>query len=290
MKPAPFSYHAPSTLDECLRLLDKYGDDAVLLAGGQSLLPMLRFRIVQPAHVISIRGIGGALRTIRKTDNGLAIGAAVTYSAAQRSNDVLAVCPDLADVIDLVAHPAVRARGTLCGNLCQADPASEMPALTLAMGARFKLSSLAGERVVMAEDYFIGPYLTARRSGEILSAVEFPQRPAGESVVVKEVTRLRGGFPLSGVVVALTRGAGTNLRSVALACFGVHFKQLRLREAEAALEAGGYTDEAIAAAASAIDRAIEPQSDPYASAAYRRSATNTLFRRAIAEAYEKAAH
>ncbi len=290
MKPAPFSYHAPSTLDECLRLLDRYGDEAVLLAGGQSLLPMLRFRIVQPAHVISIRGIGGELPTIRKTDYGLAIGASVTYSAVQRSDDALAICPDLADVIDLVAHPAVRARGTLCGNLCQADPASEMPALTLAMGARFKLRSLAGERVVMAEDYFVGPYLTARRSGEILSAVEFPQRPAGESVVVKEVTRLRGGFPLSGVVVALTRGAGTNLRSVALACFGVHFKQLRIRDAEAALEGSGYTADGIAAATSAIDRAIEPQSDPFASAAYRRSATQTLFRRAIAEAYEKAAH
>ena len=290
MKPAPFSYHAPSTLDECLRLLDRYGDEAVLLAGGQSLLPMLRFRIVQPAHVISIRGIGGELPTIRKTDYGLAIGASVTYSAVQRSDDALAICPDLVDVIDLVAHPAVRARGTLCGNLCQADPASEMPALTLAMGARFKLRSLAGERVVMAEDYFVGPYLTARRSGEILSAVEFPQRPAGESVVVKEVTRLRGGFPLSGVVVALTRGAGTNLRSVALACFGVHFKQLRIRDAEAALEGSGYTADGIAAATSAIDRAIEPQSDPFASAAYRRSATQTLFRRAIAEAYEKAAH
>lgn len=288
MKPAPFSYHAPATLDECLHLLAQFGDEAALLAGGQSLIPMLRFRIVQPAHVISIRGIDGGLRSIRNTDEGLAIGASVTYSAAQRSPEVLSSYRDLPNAIELVAHPAVRARGTVCGNMCQADPASELPAVALAMGARFRLRSLTGERVVAAEDYFVGPYLTARRSDEILAEVVFPKRPAGESVVVKEVTRLRGGFPMTGVAVALTRGEGTNLRSVALACFGVHFKQIRVREAEAALEAQGYTTEGIAAAADAIDRAIEPQSDPFASAAYRRSATRTLFQRAIEEAYEKA--
>ncbi len=288
MKPAPFSYHAPATLDECLHLLERYGDDAALLAGGQSLIPMLRFRIMQPAHVIAIRGIDGRLRAIRKSDEGVAIGASVTYSAVQRSAEVRSACPGLPDAIELVAHPAVRTRGTVCGNLCQADPASELPAVALIMGARFKLCSLTGERVVAAEDYFVGPYLTARRSDEILAEVVFPKRPAAESVVVKEVTRLRGGFPMTGVAVALTRGDGTKLGSVALACFGVHFKQIRVREAEAALEAKGYTTAGIAAAADAIDRAIEPQSDPYASAEYRRSATRTLFQRAVKEAYEKA--
>jgi aerobic carbon-monoxide dehydrogenase medium subunit len=288
MKPAPFHYHAPATLDECLGLLAQYGDDAVLLAGGQSLVPILRFRVVQPAHIIAIRGIAGDLRSIRKSDDGLAIGASVTYIAVQRSPDVLAACPGLPDAIDLVAHPAIRTRGTVCGNLCQADPASELPALALIMDARFRLRSLKGERVVAAADYFVGPYETVRRSDEILVEVVFPRRPAGEKVVVKEVTRLRGGFPMAGVAIALTRGEGTNLRSAAVACFGVHFKQIRVPEAEAALKTKGCTAEGITAAADAIDRAIDPSGDAFASAEYRRSATRSLFRRAIEEACEGA--
>jgi carbon-monoxide dehydrogenase medium subunit len=269
-------------------LLAQFGDEAALLAGGQSLIPLMRFRLAQPAHVIAIRGIDGALRSIRNTDEGVAIGASVTYSAVQRSPQVMSTCRALPSAIELVGHPAVRARGTVCGNMSQADPASQLPAMALAMEARFRLRSVTGERVVAADDYFLGPYMTARRADEILAEVVFPTRPAGERVVVKEVTRLRGGFPLAGVAVALTRGEGTSLHSIALACFGVHSTQIRVREAEAALEAQGYTSDGIAAAADALDRAIQPHSDPFASAAYRRSATRTLFRRAIEEAYEGA--
>jgi carbon-monoxide dehydrogenase medium subunit len=287
MKPAPFFYHAPATLDECLHLLTEFGDEAALLAGGQSLIPLMRFRLAQPANVISIRGIGGPLSCIRSTGDGVAIGASVTYTAVQRSTEVSSACPGLSTAIELVATPAVRTRGTVCGNLCQADPASELPAMALIMEARFRLRSLTGERVVAADDFFLGPYMTARRSDEILTEVEFRNRPATESVVIKEVTRLRGGFPLAGVAIALTRGDGTNLRSVLIGCFGVHSTQVRAREAEAVLEAQGYTADGIAAAADALDRAIEPHSDPFASVAYRRSATRTLLKRAIDEAWHQ---
>lgn len=289
MKPAPFEYHAPTTVNECLQLLAQYGDDAALLAGGQSLVPLLRFRLARPAHVIAIRDIKDDVGSIRETEKGIAIGASETYIAIQRSPIVQSACPGLPDAIDLVAHPAVRTRGTLCGNLCQADPASELPAMALIMDASFRLRSLSGERIVPAADFFLGPYTTVRRSDEILAEVIFPRRPAAEKVAVKEVTRLRGGFPMAGIAVALTRGEGTQLTSIALACFGVHPKQIRLAEAEAVLKERGYSLEAIENAADAIDRAIQPHADPFASEAYRRSATRTLFRRALEQAYGEAA-
>lgn len=287
MKPAPFIYHAPSTLDECVRLLAEFGDEAALLAGGQSLIPLMRFRLAQPANVISIRRIGGPLSSIRSTEDGVAIGASVTYAAVQRSVSVTSTCPGLSTAIELVATPAVRSRGTVCGNLCHADPASELPAMALVMDARFRLRSITGERVVAAQDFFLGPYMVARRSDEILTEVEFPNRPAAENFAIREVTRLRGGFPLAGVAVALTRTDGNKLHSVSIGCFGVHSIQVRAREAETILEAQGYTADGIAAAANALDSVIEPHSDAFASAAYRRSATRVLLKRAIGEAYQQ---
>lgn len=286
MKPAPFVYHAPATMDECLHLLAEFGDDAALIAGGQSLIPLMRFRLAQPANVIAIRGIAGPLSSILRSGDRLVLGACVKYAAVQRSAEVSSACPALAKAIELVATPAVRSQGTVCGNLCHADPASELPAVALMLGARFHLQSLAGERVLAASDFFLGPYMTARRSDEILTGVEFPIRPDAERFVIKEVSRLRGGFPLAGVAVALTRTAGKDLRSVAIGCFGVHAIQIKVPAAEAILEAQGCTAEAIAAAADALGRAIEPHSDPFASAAYRRSATRTLFKRAMHEACE----
>lgn len=284
MKPPPFEYHAPASLEECLDLLAEFGDDAALLAGGQSLVPLMRFRLAQPTHVISIRGVSGQLRSIRVAGDCLAIGAGVTYSEVQRSREAQSACPGLPKAIALIATPAVRSRGTVCGNLCQADPASELPSLALIMRAHFRLRSRAGERVVAAKDFFLGPYMTARRSDEMLTEVAFPIRLTAETVAIREVTRLRGGFPLAGVAVALTRESGTELRSVSIACFGVNAVQIRVPGAEAALEAGGYTPAGLAAAANALEQAIEPHSDAFASAEYRRSVARTLLKRAVDEA------
>jgi carbon-monoxide dehydrogenase medium subunit len=277
MKPAPFSYHAPKSMDACLHLLSKFADDSALLAGGQSLIPLMRFRLARPAVVIGIRSIGDGLSSIQVCDDAVSIGASVTYSAVQRSAEIASACPGLAKAIDLIATPAVRTRGTVCGNLCQADPASELPAM-----------AVSGERAVAATDFFRGPYMTTRRSDEILAKVIFPRRPALESFAIEEVTRLRGGFPMAGVAIAFTRGQGTSLSTVLIACFGVHSRQIRTREAEAILQTQGYTADAIAAAADAIDRAIEPHSDSFASDAYRRSAMRTLFKRAIDKAWQQA--
>lgn len=287
MKPAPFVYYAPTSMNETLSLLAQFADNSALLAGGQSLVPLLRFRLARPSAVIAIRKISDSSSGIQASDTGISIGAAVTYAAVQQSPDVISGCPGLPQAIELIATPAVRTRGTICGNLCHADPASELPALAVLFDARFHLRSLSGERIVEADQFFRGPYMTARRSDEILVRVEFPRRLENESFAIKEVARTRGGFPMAGVAVALTRGQGTSLRSVSIACFGVHSRQIRVRAAEGILKTQGYSADAIASAADAIDRVIEPHSDPFASAAYRRSVTRTLLKRSLDEAWRQ---
>jgi aerobic carbon-monoxide dehydrogenase medium subunit len=284
MKPAPFEYHSPTSIEACLALLAEYNEEASLLAGGQSLLPLMRFRLAQPNQVITIRGIGGELRSIRIEDGHLVIGAGVTYAEVQRSAEAHTACPGLSSAIALIATPAIRNRGTVCGNLCQADPASELPAVALIMQAQMRLRSRAGKRIVAAQDFFLGPYTTARRGDEMLTEVAFPIRSPDESFAIREVTRLRGGFPMAGVAVSLTRGPGTALRAAAVACFGVNAVQIRAPAAETALTEFGYSPQGVSVAADALDEAIEPHADPFASAEYRRSAARALLREALDEA------
>jgi carbon-monoxide dehydrogenase medium subunit len=149
--------------------------------------------------------------------------------------------------------------------------------------ARLRLRSTGGERILAARDFFLGPYATARRAEEVLVAVEIDQRPTGERFAIKEVTRLLGGFPMAGVAVVLNAGAGSVVQTIAIACFGVHGFQQRVHEAEAVLRRSGCTVDAIAQAADAIDAAVEPHGDPFASSQYRRAALRELFMRAMRE-------
>lgn len=284
MKPAPFIYHAPESLDDCLELLTEHGDSAALIAGGQSLLPLMRFRLAMPDHVIALRNIGGDLASIRRTEEGISIGAMVTYAEVQRSPYVQELVPALLKAIPMIAHVAVRTRGTPCGNLCNADPASELPAVALALNARMHLQRSSGQRVVAARDFFQGPYMTARANDEVLVSVEFPHRPLDERFAIKEVVRLAGGFPMAGIALALRSGAtpGT-VASASVACFGVNAVQTLLPAVEAALMEHGCSPEAVRHAATLIDEAIEPTSDAFASAEYRRSVVKTLFERCVQE-------
>lgn len=284
MKPAPFIYHRPGDLHEALDLLSQHGDDALIIAGGQSLVPLLRFRLAQPGHVISLRQIS-ALSELKADAGGLRVGATVTYSKVQGSAAAAKICPGVPMAIELIATPQVRSRGTLCGNLCQADPAAELPAMALVMDANFHLQSTRGSRVVEAVDYFQGPYQTARAADEILTHVHFPARPKGEMVSIQEVTRLRGGFPMSGVAVAFARGPADALSSVRVASFGVSSVQARCSQAEQLLETHGYSAAALSAAAEALLASIHPHADSFASEDYRKSATKTLFMRSMAQAY-----
>ncbi len=281
MKPAPFVFHAPDDLPSCLELLSELDGDAAVLAGGQGLVTLMRLRLARPENVISIRRIGGSLDEIRAGADGLMVGASVTMAAAARSSVAATACPGLREVIRFVATPAVRARATVCGNLAHADPASELPALALALGAQVHLASSSGQRVVGAEEFFDGPYMTSRRADELITGVEFPASAPAARVAVREVGRVQGGFALAGVVVARLAGPAGEAPAFRVACFGLGGTAIRVRGAERALAELGSSGEGTEAAAEQLDAVVHPHSDFYASAEFRRSVAKALLRRAI---------
>ena len=207
MKPPPFEYHAPTTVEEACALLASL-EDAKVLAGGQSLVPLLNFRLARPAHLVDINRIGG-LDRIYERDGGVAIQALARQAAVEDSDLVARVCPLLGAAVRLVAHRVIRNRGTVCGNLAHADPASELPAVLLALGGHVVARSTRGERVIQADGLFQGVMETALAPDELLVEAWFPASPAPFAIV--EESRRHGDFALAGVVRSVNR----------LALFGV---------------------------------------------------------------------
>ena len=207
MKPPPFEYHAPAAIEEACGLLGSL-EDAKVLAGGQSLVPLLNFRLARPAHLVDINRIGG-LDRIYERDGGVAIQALARQAAVEDSELVARVCPLLTAAVGLVAHRVIRNRGTVCGSLAHADPASELPAVLLALGGQVVARSKRGERVIQANRLFQGVMETALAPDELLVEAWFPSSPAPFAIV--EESRRHGDFALAGVVRAADR----------LALFGV---------------------------------------------------------------------
>ena len=207
VKPPPFEYHAPITVDEACALLGSL-EDAKVLAGGQSLVPLLNFRLARPAHLVDINRISG-LDRIYERDGGVAVQALARQAAVEDSDLVVRVCPLVSAAVRLVAHRVIRNRGTICGSLAHADPASELPAVLLALGGHVVARSTRGERVIKAEQLFQGVMETALASDELLVEAWFPASPAPFAIV--EESRRHGDFALAGVVRAADR----------LALFGV---------------------------------------------------------------------
>lgn len=207
MKPPPFEYHAPKSVDETCSLLGSL-DDAKVLAGGQSLVPLLNFRLARPAHIIDINRISG-LDRIYERDGGVAVQALARQAAVEDSSLAAKVCPLLVDAVGMVAHRVIRNRGTVCGSLAHADPASELPAVLLALGGHVVARSTRGERVIAAEQLFGGVFETTLAADELLVEAWFPASPRPFAIV--EESRRHGDFALAGVV-----RAGKNL-----ALFGV---------------------------------------------------------------------
>ena len=207
MKPPPFEYHAPPSVDEACSLLGSL-EDAKVLAGGQSLVPLLNFRLARPQHLVDINRIGG-LDRIYERDGGVAVQALARQAAVEDSDLVARVCPLLSAAVRLVAHRVIRNRGTVCGSLAHGDPASELPAVLLALGGHVIARSTRGERAIAAEQLFAGVFETTLAPGELLIETWFPAF-AGPSAILEE-SRRHGDFALAGVVRAGTR----------LALFGV---------------------------------------------------------------------
>ena len=263
MKPAPFDYTKPSSVEEVFDLLDRYGDDARLLAGGQSLLPSLNMRLSAPAFLIDITG-QDALRGIGIDDGVLRIGALSTFAELKASADVARAAPMLSQAIPWIAHPAIRNRGTVGGSLAHADPAAELPACMLALDAQLEIAAKSDRRRVPAADFFRGLFETDLKPGEMLTAIEVPVIGANYRSGFSEFSRRSGDFAISGLA-AHARFDGEVLRDVRLAYCGVDARPIRARLAERVLEGRPFDSAALAEAKTALAKDLDPPADLQAS-------------------------
>jgi carbon-monoxide dehydrogenase medium subunit len=320
MKPAPFEYHRPACLSETFDLLDRYGEDARILAGGQSLVPALNLRLATPRAVIDINRIPH-LDALRVTADGLVIGALVRQEALERSPLVREHAPLIAAALPHVGHSAIRARGTIGGSLAHADPAAELPACAVALGATIRVARREGHRDVSAEDFFRGVYTTALAPGEIVTEIRVPHAAAGWRWGFQELARRHGDFALAGLAAGVRvagrgaaagepsgyeegrgaaagepsgyeegRGAAAGepsgyeegaLAEARLVFFGVGTRPVRARRAEAALAGRRPDAETLEAAGRALEGDLDPPGDVHGSPALRRHLARVLLARVV---------
>src|SRR5262245_5330589 len=279
VKPAPFEYHRPASLDELFDLLARFGDDGRILAGGQSLVPALNMRLATPRAVIDINRLPG-LDDIRLVPEGLVIGALARHDAVERSSLVAHHAPLIAAAMPHVGHPAIRSRGTFGGSLALADPAAELPACALALGATIRAARRGGRRDIAAADFFRGVYTTALEPGELITEVVVPPLAPGWRSAFDELARRHGDFALAGLA-AHSRLEADVLREVRLVFFGVGTGPVRARRAETALAGRRPDRQAIAAAAGLLDDDLDPPGDIHGSPALRRQLARVLLLRVV---------
>ena len=287
MKPAPFDYFTPATLDEALALLAEHGDAAKPLAGGQSLIPAMNFRLARPAVLVDLNRIA-ELAYVRP-ESGVAIGAMTRQRAVERSDLVARAAPLLAEALPSIAHPQIRNRGTVGGSIAHADPSAELPAVMLALEARFRVHSSTGKRSIPAGEFFMGMLETALAPGELLVEITLPPLPARTGTAFLELARRHGDYALVGVAAVVTLDPRGRCQSARIACLSVGDGPVLLVEAGKVL-AGQVPSEGLLRAASdaAATRDVDPPSDIHASAGYRRQLVAVLTRRALARAFERA--
>ena len=284
MKPPPFRYLAPRTTGEVFALLSEHGPGAKVLAGGQSLVPVLNFRLARPEVIIDLGGVGGLDAIGFDAGTGeVTIGAMVRQSDAERSTVVKERLPLLARALRLIGHRTIRNRGTVGGSLAHADPAAELPLVLVALGGRVKLASGRGERWVGANEFFVSYLTTALAEDEILVEARFPALPPGHGWGLVEFSRRSGDFAIAAACATFGVVAGGVTRP-RLAIAGGGPVPLRATAAESALAEGPATAEAFARAADLAAAASMTDSDIHASAEYRRELIATMARRALGAA------
>ena len=286
MKPAPFAYTRARSLDEALGLLAEHGEDARILAGGQSLLPTLNMRLSAPALLIDISGLD-ELKRIEMRGDVLRIGAAATHSEVLGSQEAAAATPLAIQALKQVAHPAVRNKGTFGGSLAHADPAAELPACAVALGATIEVAGGGGTRSIPAGDFFHGLYETALQPGEILTAVEIPRAGPDHRSRFMEFSRRAGDFAMAGLAAHMSV-SGDGLSDVRLVFCGVDIKPVMAGAACAVLEGASPTAGAIEAAQEKLADDLDPPDDPQASGATRLHLARVLMGRVLTEIAEAA--
>jgi aerobic carbon-monoxide dehydrogenase medium subunit len=278
MKPPPFDYVAPDTLEGALAVLAEHGDEAQPLAGGQSLVPMLSLRVARPGVVLDLNKIA-SLSGISVEGDVIRIGAMTRQVDVVRSAEIAAHLPAFIEAMQLVGHFQTRNRGTIGGSLSLGEPAGENPAFAVALDAELTLQSTRGSRTVKASDFYTGPYMTLRRDDELLTSIAY-RKPAGARIGIEEVAQRKGDFALTGLVACLTVAGGT-VSDARLAWFGMASTPVRARAAEAALNGTSVAGLDLAALAETALTETDPVDDAHATAAYRRDAGRAIFARLL---------
>lgn len=282
MIPGAFDYHRPASVAAAIELLTGLDGEARVVAGGHSLIPMMKLRMALPDHLVDLRDIDG-LSGIAERDGDLVIGAMTTQADLIASDLLAQKCPILRQASLVIADPQVRACGTLGGNVANGDPGNDMPALMLALDARFVLEGPNGSREVAARSFYEAAYETARRDDEILTEVRIPTPPAGHGHAYEKQKRKVGDYATAAAAVILTLDGGT-CRSASIALTNVADTPLYAQAAGAALVGGAVGKQAIDAAATAAEAITEPASDGRGPAEFRTKLTGVMVRRAIAAA------
>jgi len=288
MKPAPFLYRAPDSLDGALELLHQHGDEAKILAGGQSLIPMMSFRLAQPAMLVDCGRLPGTSFVAPTPDGGLRLGAMTPVRELERLSIVAERAPLLRMATPSIAHPQIRNRGTIGGSLAHADPAAELPALAVTLDARLRVQRSGSERWVAAKDFFVGLLTTCLDPQEMVTEVALPPLPARTGWAFQEIARRHGDYAQIGVCARLTlddRGLCESARLVFLSAGDCPIDAV---SAAAALAGSPLDDAAFAAAADLARQEIDPSDDIHATAAFKRHLATVLTRRVLAEATEHA--
>ena len=287
MKPAPFKYIAATSLEEALSYKEQFGDEARFLAGGQSLIPIMNFRLAHPGILIDINGLTD-LSFISQNGGGISIGALARHGDVERNTVVASSHAIACEAIKEVAHPQIRNRGTLCGNLAHGDPASEMPAVMLALQARFKAKSATGERWIGAPDFFQGVFETSLAENEMLTEIELPEQEENSGSCFIEIARRRGDYAIAGVAAIITLDEQDRCRSARLAFCGCGETPLSAELTQQNL-VGESIDEQIArAAGESAAKELDPANDVQADAEYKRHIAAVLTKRALLKAGERA--
>jgi aerobic carbon-monoxide dehydrogenase medium subunit len=286
VKPPAFEYVVVASTEEAVAQLAAHGDDARILAGGQSLMPILNMRLATPGRLVDLNRVG-TLSYIVERPGGVAIGAMTRQRTAERSELVATAVPLLAEALPWVGHSAIRNRGTIGGSLAHADPAAELPAVAVCLDARFTVRGEAGERTLAAREFFRGYLTTALAPTELLAEVWFPSALPGSGAAWIEFARRHGDYALVGVAAVVTL-EGSTVRRASLAVTGVDGMPVRAVDAERLLIGAPLSAESMAAAAESVRRTLEPHDDIHATAAYRRHLAGILTVRALTRAGDRA--
>ena len=288
MKPAPFDWYRAGSADEALALLARHGTDAKPLAGGQSLIPAMNFRLARPGVLVDLNGAADLAGIETTADGSLRIGAMTRQRVAEHSSTIASHFPMLAESLPWVAHAQIRTRGTVGGSIAHADPAAELPAVFAALGTRYLLRGTTGERWIAAEDFVTGLFVTALEPGELLTAIEIPRGAPRTGHAFIEMARRHGDFALAGVACAITLDDAARCVKARVALFGVGDGPVLSAAAARILVGATPEDNVIKDAAAAAQAEADPPTDIHASAAYRRHLIGVLTRRALARAVARA--